>query len=125
VSITTLIFASLTIVFQNTGILIFRDTFHDFFFAAAIFFGLYYKKFFLKRLFCHVIDLTDRGWKVMSYTWGIYFIITGSINELIREYGSTQAWIDFKVSVIFVTLSLVGLLAFYLRNERATSSSLQ
>lgn len=123
VSFTTLVFAVLTIFFQNPKILIFRDTFHDYFFAAAIFFGLYYKKFFLKKLFSHVADFTDRGWKVMSYVWGGYFLITGSINELIREYGSTRLWIDFKITVIFITLALVGLLAFYLRGERIINNT--
>lgn len=118
VSLITLMFAVTSILFHNPKILIFRDTFYDYFFAAAIFFGLYRRQFFLKRLFSHAIKLTDRGWRVASYSWGGYFLVTGTMNEIIRETGTQRMWIDFKVIVIITTIILGGLLALYLRDER-------
>ena len=118
VRVITLMFAMATILLHSPKILIFRDTFYDYFFASAIFFGLYRKQFFLKKLFNHAIKLSDRGWRVASYSWGSYFLTTGTINEIIRQYGTQRMWIDFKVIVIATTMILGGLLALYLRDER-------
>ena len=124
VSIITLAFAMATILFHAPKILIFRDTFYDFFFATLIFIGLYNKKYFLKKLFNHVVQLTDRGWKIASYSWGIYFICTGTINEIIRIHGNARIWIDFKIAVIVATSALGGILALYLRDERTNKKNL-
>ena len=118
VSLITLSFALLTILLHSPKILIFRDTFYDYFFAAAIFIGLYNKKYFLKKIFSHVVQLTDKGWRTASYAWGIYFLIMGTLNEIIREYGTEVLWINFKIWVVVATLGLSALLTLYLKEER-------
>jgi intracellular septation protein A len=74
----------------------------------------------LKKLFSHVINLTDKGWKTASYVWGVYFLCTGTINEIIRQFGTKRMWVDFKIFVIFITISLALLLSVYLKDQKSS-----
>lgn len=108
VTLFTLIFGILTIVFHNERILMLRDTLYDLFFALLIFGGLLRGKLVLKTFFHKLYPLTDYGYTYSSYVWGGYFLTTATLNEYIRNFGTEAQWVHFKSINILLTI-LVGL----------------
>src|SRR5262249_8461017 len=55
--------------------------------------------FFGKSLLGYVLDaafrLTDEGWRKLTLRWGLFFFGLAILNEIVRNYASTNFWVDF------------------------------
>lgn len=69
-------------------------------FAAVLFVGLARGKAMLKVLLESAFDgLDDSGWKKLSRNWGVFFVVLGALNEVLRLTLSFGSWLDAKVWV--------------------------
>ena len=50
--------------------------------------------------------LSDRGWRVLTLRWGLFFAVMAGVNELVWRTQPTDVWVNFKVFGILV-LTLV------------------
>lgn len=113
----TLFFGTSAVILENPRILILRDSFYDITFAVAIVVGLLNKKLLLKYLFSSIITLSDRGWRTVSVQWTAFFFFAGTINEIIRRFGTEASWVYFKVFIAVLTPLFILFQFFYIKDE--------
>lgn len=113
----------LTVVFDDPFYLIIKDTIYNGVFAVVLFVGLMFRVGILKYLFDGLFAMTDRGWRILSFRWGIMFTILAVTNEIAREQLSPDSWVVFKGGATLVTMAF-ALYQFRLaRKERLPHST--
>lgn len=90
------IFGLLTLIFDDPFFLIAKDTLYNACFAIGLFIGLSRGKGWLKPMFHKLIAMSDRGWRILSWRWAIFFTILAVTNEYARLNLPTAGWIVFK-----------------------------
>jgi intracellular septation protein len=49
--------------------------------------------------------LTERGWRLLTLRWGLFFAVMAALNELVWRTQPTDLWVSFKVfGIIVLTL---------------------
>ena len=51
-------------------------------------------------VFESAFNLEDKGWKILTYRWGLFFIFLAILNEIVWRSVSTDMWVNFKVFAI-------------------------
>ena len=73
------------------------------------------KKNLVNKMMGDKIDLPDKAWRTLNFSWAIFFFGLGWLNLYVVYFYSTNAWVNFK---LFGTLGLififVVLQAFYM-----------
>jgi intracellular septation protein len=64
----------------------------------------------LKALLGSALELSDAGWRALSWRWVAFFAAMAALNEVLRRVLSTDQWVTFKVFGA-IGLTLVFLLA--------------
>ena len=92
------LFGGLTLYFDNKIFFYMKPTIINVLFAAVLFFGKYFtKKPLLKIFFQNALNLENEGWKKLSYRWIYFFIFVAMLNEMIWRTQSEAFWVNFKV----------------------------
>ena len=113
------VFGCLTLYFDNKIFFYMKPTIINLLFAALLFFGKYFtKKPLLKIFFQNAFDLEDEGWKKLNSRWIIFFIFIAILNEAVWRSQPEIFWVNFKVwgllPITFIfTLSLIPLINKY------------
>ena len=113
------VFGGLTLYFDNKIFFYMKPTIINLLFAALLFFGKYFtKKPLLKIFFQNAFDLEDEGWKKLNSRWIIFFIFIAILNEAVWRSQPEIFWVNFKVwgllPITFIfTLSLIPLINKY------------
>ncbi len=92
-----LIFGTLTLVLHDEAFIQIKVTVVDLIMAGILAGGLAFNRLFLKIVTENAFDLTDRGWRVMTYAWIAFFLAMAGLNEVARMALSFDAWTNFKV----------------------------
>ncbi|MEE8272460.1 MAG: septation protein A [Alphaproteobacteria bacterium] len=92
-----LLFGGLALWQDNEVIFKIKPTVVNLFFAAALFAGLAFKRQLLKLLMSSVLQLTDEGWRLLTWRWALFFVALAVLNEIVWRNVSTDAWVNFKV----------------------------
>ena len=91
-------FGGLTLYFDNKIFFYMKPTIINILFAAVLFFGGYFtKKPLLKIFFQNAFELEDEGWKKLNYRWIVFFIFVAVLNEIVWRTQSEAFWVNFKV----------------------------
>ena len=92
------LFGGLTLYFDNKIFFYMKPTIINVLFAAVLFFGKYFtKKPLLKIFFQNALNLEDEGWKKLNYRWIGFFIFIAILNEIVWRTQSEVFWVNFKV----------------------------
>ena len=92
------LFGGLTLYFDNKIFFYMKPTIINILFAAVLFFGKYFtKKPLLKIFFQNALNLEDEGWKKLNYRWIGFFIFIAILNEIVWRTQSEAFWVNFKV----------------------------
>jgi intracellular septation protein len=59
--------------------------------------GLYFQKPLLALVLDSMFDLTDEGWRKLTFRWAIFFFVLAALNEIVWRTQSTDFWVSFKV----------------------------
>ncbi len=105
-AIAVTVFGGLSIYLNDELFIKMKPTILNLIFAAILLIGLLFNRPMLKYLLQTAITLQERGWRLLSLRWGVYFIFLAALNEYIWRNYSTDFWVDFKVFGMF-TLTLV------------------
>lgn len=85
-------------------------------FGIALIIGLLYGKPLLKPLFETIFHITDHGWKILSFRWAFFFLITALSNEYVwRAYGESE-WVHFRLFAALF-LCFFGFSQFFLARQ--------
>jgi len=110
-----LVFGGLTLWLQDDLFIKMKPTIVNALFAAILFGGLAAGHSLLRHLFGEVFQLTDEGWRRLTYRWAIFFCVLAVLNEIVWRNFSTDTWVTFKVFGIMpltmaFAISQIGLL---------------
>jgi len=95
VSVTLL--GGLTLFLQDEYFIKIKPTLVNLVFASILLGGLYFRKSLFKYVLGHAFQLTDEGWRQLSFRWGVFFVFLAGLNECIWRNFPTDFWVNFKV----------------------------
>ena len=109
-AVIVLVFGSLTLVFHDDTFIKLKPTIIYALFAAALFGGLAFRKPLLGMVFDAVFDLTEEGWRKLTWRWALFFVFLAVVNEIVWRTQTTDFWVSFKLfGVVPLTLVFGGL----------------
>ena len=92
-----LVFGGLTLWLDDERFIKMKPTIVQGLFAIVMFGGLLFNRPVLKPLFGHAWQLNDDGWRKLTFRFGVFFLISGILNEIVWRTQSTDIWVNFKV----------------------------
>ena len=92
-----LVFGGLTLVLADETFIKLKPTLVNTLFAMILFGGLAFGRALLKPLFGAALQLSDRGWRVLTLRWAIFFVILAILNEIVWRNFTTDFWVSFKL----------------------------
>jgi len=104
------LFGSLTLFYHDETLIKIKPTVLYILFAAALFFGIAFKKPMLKILFDGALHLTDEGWRLLTWRWALFFLFLAALNEFVWRTQTTAHWVTFK-SFGFIPLTVLFAIA--------------
>ena len=108
-AILVLIFGGLTLYLHNATFLKVKVTILYTIFGVTLLGGLRFNRLFIKYVFAEAFDLTEKGWRGLTWRWGIFFLSLAVINEAIWRNTTTAHWVLFKVWGIMSLIFLFAL----------------
>ena len=101
-----LVFGGLTLLLRDETFIKMKPSIVQLLFAAVLFGGLMFGKPLLKLVLQQAMTLDDRGWRILTVRWGLFFIAMAGLNELVWRTQSTDFWVNFKVfGILGITLA--------------------
>src|ERR1700734_1082284 len=95
-AVIVLIFGSLTLIFHDETLIKIKPTALYILFGAALFVGLWLKKPLLKILFDGAIQVSEEGWRKLTWRWAFFFLGLAILNEIVWRTQTTDLWVKFK-----------------------------
>jgi intracellular septation protein len=66
--------------------------------AALLLFGLRTRRNLLEMVLGSVYPgLSERGWRLLTRNWAIFFLVMAALNEAVWRNSSTDFWVGFKL----------------------------
>jgi intracellular septation protein len=78
-------------------------------FAAALAVGLAFRPSFLERALGAQLSLTPTGWRVLTFAWIGFALLTAAANEAVWRNLDSDTWVAVKTAL--VPLSILGYVA--------------
>ena len=107
-AIIVLIFGGLTLILHNAEFIKLKPTIIYVLFGGTLVGGLLFGKSFLGLLFDSVFDLTEEGWRKLTWRWALFFFLLAILNEIVWRNFSTDVWVSFKVFGVVPLTFLFG-----------------
>jgi intracellular septation protein len=123
-----IVFGGLTLVLHNETFIKLKPTIIYLLFGGTLIGGLAFGKSFLGVLFDSVFDLTDEGWRKLTWRWAFFFFALAVVNEIVWRNFSTDFWVSFKLFGVVPLTFLFGALQYplltkYARGNRQASEA--
>lgn len=92
-----LVFGGLTIWLADDLFIKLKPTIINLLFAAILFFGIMTGRLLIKLVLEGALNLTDRGWRLITWAWIGFFVFLAALNEVVWRNSTTDFWVSFKV----------------------------
>lgn len=97
-----LVFGGLTLWFQNAAFIKMKPTIVYLLFSAVLAYGLIARRPLLQTLLGTAYPgLTERGWRLLTINWAVFFVAAAILNEVVWRIWSPgedlSVWTGFKV----------------------------
>ena len=92
-----LVFGGLTLWLQDDTFIKMKPTIVNSLFGGVLLGGLFFGKSFIGYVFDSVFQLSDEGWRKLTFRWGVFFFVLAILNEIVWRSVSTDTWVSFKV----------------------------
>ena len=92
-----LVFGGLTLWLADDLFIKLKPTIINLLFAAILFFGIATGRLFIKLILESAFNLTQRGWRLITWAWIGFFIFLAALNEVVWRNSTTDFWVSFKV----------------------------
>jgi intracellular septation protein len=109
-AVIVVVFGGLAFFFKDTTFIKMKPTVLYSLFAAALFFGLAFRRPILEVMFDGALSLTEDGWRILSWRWAFFFVFLAVLNEYVWRHYTEGEWVTFK-SFGFMPLTIVFALA--------------
>ncbi len=102
------IFGGLTLWLNDETFIKMKPTIIQAIFGSVLFGGLLANRLFLKSLTGSVWHMTDKGWRILTVRFSVFFYLSAILNEVIWRTQSTDFWVNFKVfGLMGLTISFI------------------
>jgi intracellular septation protein len=108
-AVLVLIFGGLTLYLRNDIFIKMKPTVLYALFGTLLLGGLLWNQLLIKYVFAQAFDLSDAGWRTLTWRWGVFFFALAVVNEFVWRNFSTSAWVYFKVWAIIPLIFLFAL----------------
>ncbi|MBO0347067.1 septation protein A [Roseibium sp. CAU 1637] len=95
--VVVLVFGALTLWLHDDLFIKLKPTIVNVLFGSVLLGGLLFGKSLLGYVFDGAFRLSEQGWRILTFRWGIFFFVLAIINEIIWRNFSTDFWVNFKV----------------------------
>ena len=96
-AIAVLVFGALTFFFNDDFFIKLKPTIVNSIFGTILLVALWFGKPLLPIVLDSVLQLTDKGWRILTLRWGLFFFVLAAINEIVWRTQTTDFWVSFKV----------------------------
>jgi intracellular septation protein len=118
-AVIVVIFGGLTLILHNDTFIKLKPTIIYALFGGTLVAGLLFGKSFLGVLFDSVFNLTDEGWRKLTWRWAFFFFVLALLNEIVWRNFSTDFWVSFKLFGVVPITFLFGALQYPLLTKYA------
>ena len=115
--IVVVIFGGLTLYLHDETFIKMKPTIVNTLFGVVLLGGLLFGKSLLGYVFDSVFKLTNEGWRILTFRWGLFFLVLAVVNEIVWRNFSTDSWVSFKVFGIMPLTFLFTLFQLPLLNR--------
>ncbi|CAA2104904.1 Intracellular septation protein [Methylobacterium bullatum] len=122
--IVVLVFGGMALALHDKTFFVIKPTIVNALFGTILLGGLLFGKSLLSVVLDSVFDLTEEGWRKLTFRWGLFFLALAAINEVVWRTQTYAFWANFKVVgimplTILFALSQTPLLMRYDRKAEA------
>ena len=96
-AVLVVVFGGLTLYLKNDVFIKMKPTVLYGFFGAVLLGGLRFNRLFIKYVFAQAFELTESGWRQLTWRWGVFFLLLAAVNEAVWRNTSDDVWVSFKV----------------------------
>jgi intracellular septation protein len=111
-AVIVLIFGGLTLVLHDETFIKVKPTIIYVLFGGALLGGLAFGKPLLGIVFDSVFDLTEEGWRKLTWRWALFFLALAIVNEIVWRNFSTDFWVSFKLFGVVPLTFIFGALQY-------------
>lgn len=120
-----LIFGGLTLYLQDETFIKIKPTIIYVMFAGLLLAGMALGRLFLKSVMGEAFELTDVGWRQLTYRWAGFFVAMALLNEAVWRNVSTDTWVSFKVFGLLPLTFLFAILQVGLLQKHAKQTDFE
>jgi intracellular septation protein len=92
-----IVFGGLTLWLEDELFIKLKPTIVNTLFGLVLLAGLYFGKPLLAVVLDSVFELTDEGWRKLTFRWAMFFFVLAALNEIVWRTQTTDTWVSFKV----------------------------
>ncbi len=96
-AVVVLVFGGLTVWLQDELFIKLKPTIVNTMFGVILLGGLAFGRSLLSLVLDSVFELTDEGWRKLTFRWALFFFLLAGINEAVWRTQETEFWVNFKV----------------------------
>ncbi len=96
-AVVVMVFGGLTLFFDDERFIKMKPTIVQALFAVVLLGGLLIDKPLLKPLLSAAWQLTDQGWRSLTFRFGLFFAVMAVINEIVWRTQTTEFWVNYKI----------------------------
>ena len=109
-AIIVVVFGGLTLFLHDATFIKVKPTIIYALFGAILLGGLFFGKPLLGAVLDSMFQLTEEGWRKLTFRWAIFFFVLAVLNEIVWRNTSTNVRVDFKVFGVVPLTFLFGAL---------------
>ncbi len=96
-AVAVVFFGTLTFLFHDEMFIKLKPTIVNALFGSALLIGLAMGKPLLPIVLDSVMRLSETGWRILTFRWGLFFFFLAALNEVIWRTQTNDFWVNFKV----------------------------
>lgn len=119
------VFGGLTLLLHDEAFIKMKPTIVNTLFGAVLIWAAMTGRNVLKIVLDSVFDLTEEGWRQLTWRWALFFFVLAILNEVVWRTQTTDFWVAFKVwGIMPLTMAFaLAQMPLIMRHEAAGTES--